>query len=301
MARKSKQQLSAEAHAWYTHEKELHADEISKSTENTKIITRKAGDIRIHLPSSNYHTSFIVLNTDTVSGIQCVEEPRLDEIVRPQRKKSVLPFYYLHGVFDSTVKEDHIGVLNFASFKKAGGGFLNGAVAQEEDLCRKSFLYHVLEAKPEFYKDNMEYYWNHSLYADRAVYTPDVIFSYGHNEYGKASVITCAAPNKKAYMEADLGVDVPNEIREGICQAAMADRINFILEVARMTNITTLILGAFGCGVFGNSVDFVAPCFMEQLTNEYKGQFDRVVFAILGNPHPNSAYQKFVTTVKAYT
>src|SRR5262249_2539476 len=41
-------------------------------------------------------------------------------------------------------KYQHIGVLNFASAKHPGGGFLGGAKAQEESLARSSGLYYSL-------------------------------------------------------------------------------------------------------------------------------------------------------------
>lgn len=38
-----------------------------------------------------------------------------------------------------------MAVLNFASYRSPGGGFIRGSIAQEECLCHESFLYNVLE------------------------------------------------------------------------------------------------------------------------------------------------------------
>ena len=45
-------------------------------------------------------------------------------------------------------------MLNFASARNAGGGFINGAKAQEEDLCRCSGLYPCLVSQHEYYAAN---------------------------------------------------------------------------------------------------------------------------------------------------
>ena len=45
---------------------------------------------------------------------------------------------------------------------------------------------------------------------------------------------------------------------------------------------STLVLGAFGCGAFGNPPQDVARCFASALaSDEFRGEFARVVFAIV--------------------
>lgn len=63
-----------------------------------------------------------------------------------------------------------VGVLNFASARKPGGGFLRGAISQEESLARSSGLYFSLATCPEFYA---HHHANESLlYSDRMIYSP---------------------------------------------------------------------------------------------------------------------------------
>lgn len=73
------------------------------------------------------------------------------------------------------VDEDSIGVLNFASAKNPGGGFLRGASAQEESLARTSSLYLALTEERfinGFYDYNRR--GRSGVYSDRLIYSPRV-------------------------------------------------------------------------------------------------------------------------------
>ena len=61
-------------------------------------------------------------------------------------------------------------VLNFASGRSVGGGFLNGARAQEEDTCRCSGLYRALETTPGCYTANRNH--RDTGYTDHVIYSP---------------------------------------------------------------------------------------------------------------------------------
>lgn len=160
-------------------------------------------------------------------------------------------------------------VLNFASYKNPGGMFINGSSAQEESLCKESFLYNVLRSFTGTY-----YKWNNdrknkALYLDRAIYTPDVIFE-RNGKSVKCDVITCAAPNKSAAQKYQKVTDEEN-------YDYLNKRIQFVLDIAEQQEVKTLILGAFGCGVFGQDPKEVAEIFMKHLPNYH---FQTVLFAI---------------------
>ncbi|MBF6592740.1 MAG: TIGR02452 family protein, partial [Ktedonobacterales bacterium] len=66
--------------------------------------------------------------------------------------------------------DTRIGVLNFASAKNPGGGFLKGAQAQEESLARSSGLYPSLLRCPELYAFHRAQ--GTCLYSDLMIYSP---------------------------------------------------------------------------------------------------------------------------------
>ena len=164
-----------------------------------------------------------------------------------------------------------VAVLNFASYKNPGGGFIQGSKAQEECLCHESFLYNVLD------KFRGSYYWwnnqhkNNALYLNRALYTPDAIFTHNEEEF-KCDVITCAAPNKTTAQKY-------RNVSDANVANALKSRIKFVLDVAEDNYVDTLILGAYGCGIFGQNPIEVATIFKDFLDTTHK-YFGKVIFAI---------------------
>ncbi|KAF9522668.1 hypothetical protein CPB83DRAFT_864143 [Crepidotus variabilis] len=96
--------------------------------------------------------------------------------------------------------KDRIGVLNFASAKKPGGGFINGAQAQEESIARSSTLYPSLmtSAAKQFYRFYGEDPDN-AFYTHAMVYSPSVVLF--RNDKGnfrapiEVDILTSAAVN----------------------------------------------------------------------------------------------------------
>lgn len=165
--------------------------------------------------------------------------------------------------------------LNFASAKNPGGGFLSGAKAQEESLCRASGLYACLNKQP--------YYDHHrklggGFYTDYALYSPNVPVWRDEKETLLAetwplSFLTMAAPNYRAH-----GFDPATKPK---LLAEFDKRIRKILLIALAHNHQSLVLGAWGCGAFGNDSKDVAPIFAKQLKGEFSGAFQHIIFAIL--------------------
>lgn len=177
------------------------------------------------------------------------------------------------AIFDHTYSGENkkkTAILNFASYKNPGGMFLEGSRAQEECLCHASYLYNVLDGMRSSFYDWNNRNKNKGLYMNRALYSPDVAF-FMKDAMARCDVITCAAPNKKvAQRFADVS-DVDN-------YAALESRINFVLSIAEEQEVHNLILGAYGCGVFGQDPAEVAEAFKAALA--VFDSFDKVIFAI---------------------
>ncbi|MDE6732916.1 MAG: TIGR02452 family protein [Oscillospiraceae bacterium] len=168
-------------------------------------------------------------------------------------------------------------LLNFASYRHTGGGFITGAWAQEEAICHDSTLYNVLREFGSFYAEN-EKTLNRSLYTDRAIFSPGIIFE-RDGKAAECSVITCAAPNFSAARG--------RGVTQGENETALAKRVDFVISIAEEQACETAILGAWGCGVFRQDPRVVARMFKERLKSS---AIKRAVFAI---PGQNNNYTGF--------
>jgi len=174
--------------------------------------------------------------------------------------------------------------LNFASARNQGGGFLAGAIAQEEDLCRASGLYGCLKKKPLFYNANIM--CDDAFYTHGIIYSPKVpFFRDEHNlfleEPFKLSIISAPAPNVSSMKHVD----------ESLLVETLLVRAIRILEVANANGHKNLILGAWGCGAFGNKPQIVATVFKAAL--DYVPHFEHVTFAVYDTREPYVLYETF--------
>lgn len=69
----------------------------------------------------------------------------------------------------------------------------------------------------------------------------------------------------------------------------MARRVDFVISIAEEQKCDTVILGAWGCGVFGQDPAVVARLFKERLK---KSSLKRAVFAIPGNNRNYTEFEK---------
>jgi len=178
--------------------------------------------------------------------------------------------------------------LVFASARSPGGGFLNGAQAQEESIARVSALYACQVSVLPFYEFHREQ--QDLRYSDRVIYSPRVpVF---RDEDGAlleepyhVSFLTAAAPNLGAIMTSQPAA-------AGSVPEVLAARAGRVLAVAAAHGHRSLVLGAWGCGVFRNDPATVAQAFAGQLA-QADGRFDRVVFAVLDRQRGAPTYGAF--------
>ena len=164
------------------------------------------------------------------------------------------------------IKNGTVAILNFADGITPGGLLFSGATTQEENICRCSNLFASISSlyAEKYYKDNADL--GTCVYTDDIIYSKDVLFFKDDTHYNDVTpyhmdVITCPAPSR------------PTD------EKLIYDRVEKIIKVAALMKVDTLILGAWGCGAFGQSPDLVARAFADILNN-YGGNFKKVVFAI---------------------
>ena len=153
-------------------------------------------------------------------------------------------------------------ILNMASAKHPGGGVAKGSSAQEEALFRCSNLYHI----------STSYYPlgdNEALYSTNATFVKNKFYSYMNPT--KCDVITIAAPNLNYGGFSGDYSSTPEYI----------DLIKNKMRLMLSSKCDTIILGAWGCGVFGNNPETIANLFKEVIAEGTN--IKNIVFAVIND------------------
>ena len=204
-----------------------------------------------------------------------------EPVVVPATEPAATRFAVTGGssLWEARQLPEPVAVLNFASARNPGGGYLNGAQAQEEALCRASALYTCLLEAPAYYEHHRAV--RDPFYSDRVIHSPGVpVFrdDRGHllDEPVEVGFVTSPAPNAGVIRQ-----QVPE--RKDEIPAALATRAARVLETAAANGYRNLVLGAWGCGVFQNDPAMVAGSFRDLLGpgGRFEGTFEQVVFGIL--------------------
>jgi len=213
------------------------------------------------------------------------EAMRLIRDVKPSTNKTVPTYEVVNQSVIQTIWEisktdaENLALLNFASAKNPGGGFLIGAMAQEEALAASSGLYNTLLLHKDYYEKN--WLCKTMMYTNYAIYSPDVVF-FRDAQFNlvappvKASVLTLPAVN--------MGRVILNGENVEKAKSVMKDRMRLSLTIFAHQKNRTLILGAYGCGAFGNDPADISLWWKELLEDEgYGCFFAKIVFAVFDN------------------
>jgi uncharacterized protein (TIGR02452 family) len=182
------------------------------------------------------------------------------------------------------VKKSKVAVLNMASPLSPGGGFLNGASSQEESLCMRTTLLPSL--KDRYYR----------LPELGGVYTPDVLVfrDEGSDEVlaktdryfvDCISAAMLRGPETERNEEGWAGYAHEKD-RELVLQ-----KMRTVMRICQLKDVTHIVLGAWGCGAYGNPVNEVASAWRKVLCprDDLKGKkkkretwsgVEEVIFAI---------------------
>jgi uncharacterized protein (TIGR02452 family) len=172
-------------------------------------------------------------------------------------------------------------VLNMANATSAGGGFRHGALAQEEALCYRTSLYRTLKIK------------HYPLGDKEGIYSPDVLVIRESMKNGHGLVDLREPKNLAVISTVSVAAVCQPSIASTISGAKkyshdtdrrlMTEKIRLMLRMTIRHKHTQLVLGAFGCGAFGNPREEVANMFVKVLLEkEFQGGWwEDVVFAVL--------------------
>lgn len=166
--------------------------------------------------------------------------------------------------------------LNFANANFPGGAYVLGGNAQEEALCRASLLYYTIRTARGFY-------WRNRLhilpdYTHGMIDSVDVPVIRDHEGNLLEKPVACDFITSPAVNRTLARFLFPRKTLDRIMQ----ERIDRIIALAARKRPDVLILGAYGCGAFGNRRETVYPQF-ERAINRYLPDAVQVVFA---DPHP---------------
>ncbi|KAL6717848.1 hypothetical protein ACLMJK_003933 [Lecanora helva] len=172
-------------------------------------------------------------------------------------------------------------ILNMANAYHSGGGWLHGSLAQEEALCYRSSLSFTLKTK---------YY---PIPEAGGIYSPTVVvirenMASGHalldlskpEDLPVVSAVSVAAINGPKIAKDAGGKETFKAKKD---RDVMKEKMRVVLRIAAVNHHRVLVLGALGCGAFGNPRGEVVECWKEVFAEaEFNGGWwETVAFAVM--------------------
>lgn len=172
-------------------------------------------------------------------------------------------------------RNPRVAVLNLASDKNPGGGWLRGSSAQEEALCYRSSL--SLSLHKSYYP------WS----PRDAIYTGVVVIIRSSKADSHKLLVPQTPADDLPVVSVISVAGVRNPMLSGDKQSfgmrkdrdLTKDKMRLVLRIAALERHEILVLGALGCGAFNNPPRDVATCWLEVLQeNEFKGGWWREIW-----------------------
>ena len=181
----------------------------------------------------------------------------------------------------STTPSKPVLILNMANAYHSGGGWLSGALAQEEALCYRSSLSFTLKTR---------YY---PLPDAGGIHSPTVIviresMANGHDlldlsrpeDLPVVSVVSVAGISGPKVVRTVSGEEGYQHKKD---REMMKEKMRVVLRIAAVNGHRVVVLGALGCGAFGNPKGEVVQCWKEVFEEDEfdGGWWEAVVFAVM--------------------
>lgn len=231
-------------------------------SDANKLLVKNGG---VRIPRTlliNYDQKNIVADPVDVKTIITFETMKTDECAI---------YYYKH------MGSKNVTIMNFASRHRPGGGYLNGARAQEEDLCRTI---------PALYA---------SLHKIQYPYAPDAVLITPDIEIRRNSGTYNLLPNNDIHKVNVASVAAPNLNYEHFDQNCVIRTLeNMYCAIKNhLPHTDTLILGAWGCGAYKNDPKVIAHI-MNDVNLKYGGHFKRIVFSVPKGGQNESTFRRII-------
>ena len=206
--------------------------------------------------------------------IQCPADIDISDCFAGTRCEEI-KFTYGGTVSTAYNYSGNVAMLNFADALIPGGLVEHGEITQEENICRCSNLYESLTLDKcinGYYEHNRKLLSIYPHYTNALIYSYDTLvfkddISYERIEPKYIDVITCPAP---------CGGNTRNLAN------LIEERIEGIIKSAIYHQAEVLVLGAWGCGAFGQDAEVMGELFGKVLT-KYSRFFRIIDFAIRSN------------------
>jgi uncharacterized protein (TIGR02452 family) len=187
-------------------------------------------------------------------------------------------------------------VVDAASEGHFGGGYLDGAAAQEENLCRRTGLSFAVNPLHQVQQQDFYPLTRHGDHAVLHVENVPVIrgeeskgYPYLDQPFDTAFAIV-AAENFNLEHQRKKGIQNPKQLltdTEGrlYMPPDSADRtkkkLRTVLEMAALNNHKSLVMVALGCGAFQNPPAQVCEMLMQLITEEFPHSFQEIHISII--------------------